>query len=64
METKINTTTSHNISIEDKANILVDGFNAGKLFLHQLKSYTYKSPINSPLPKYNYPIFIDQTLNK
>jgi len=47
--------TFGNISIEDKSNMLIEGFNEGKEFLDKLQSGTYTS-VYQKKQKYKYPL--------
>jgi len=55
LETQITDTLGYNITIDDKALMLVEGFNEGKSFLSQLQTNIYKGPKIPNKLKYTYP---------
>lgn len=55
LETQVADTTGYTVTTEDKAKMLVEGYDQGKLFLQQLATNTYVGPKIPPLQKYNYP---------
>jgi predicted acylesterase/phospholipase RssA len=55
LETKTTDTIGYSVTIDDKALMLVEGFNEGKAFLVQLKTNTYKRPKIPEKQRYKYP---------
>jgi len=55
LETKSVNAVGYNLSTEDKARMLVEGFNEGKQFLARLKNNTYVGPNIPPKSTYTYP---------
>jgi predicted acylesterase/phospholipase RssA len=55
LETKIGDTTGYTLTTEDKALMLVEGFNEGKAFLSQLDTNTYTGPNIPDKLAYTYP---------
>ena len=55
LETKSVNAIGYNVTSEDKAMLLVEGFNEGKSFLSQLYSGTYKGPDIPEKQTYTYP---------
>lgn len=48
-------TTGYTVSVEDKGQMLIDGFNAGKVFLQQLVTNSYVPPPTQNVGTYSYP---------
>lgn len=57
LETKTTDTMGSNVNIEERAHMLVEGFNDGKKFLSQLYTDTYVGPKISPKTNYVYPVY-------
>ena len=55
LETKVVNVVDYNLSTDDKAHMLVEGFNEGKSFLSQLCDNTYLGPKIPPKLSYTYP---------
>lgn len=55
LETQTNDTIGLTTTIDDKAHMLVEGFNQGKTFLSQLYHGTYEPPKVPPILRYSYP---------
>lgn len=50
------------ITQDIKAQMLIEGYNKGKEFIHQVNTNSYVGPIPQPLLKYNYPVYYDNTI--
>jgi len=50
-------TLGHDITTEEKATLLVEGFNQGKLFIESIISNSYNDPILPDKLSYSYPIY-------
>lgn len=59
LETKNTNTMGYGVTIDDKALMLVEGFNEGKNFIAQLQSNTYTGPAIPPKMSYTYPIYYE-----
>lgn len=57
LETKTTDTIGYTVTTDDKALMLVEGFNEGKSFLDQLQSGTYSGPTIPQVQKYKYPTY-------
>jgi predicted acylesterase/phospholipase RssA len=57
LETYVIDTMGNNVTPEDKALMLVEGFNQGKCFIEQMKTGGYSNPKISKIQKYTYPIY-------
>lgn len=55
LEVNIDDILGYNITTEQKASMLVEGFNEGKTFLHQLYNNSYRAPPISSQLQYTYP---------
>lgn len=55
LETKVVNVIGYNLSTDDKAHMLVEGFNEGKSFLSKLCDNTYLGPKIPPKLSYTYP---------
>jgi hypothetical protein len=45
----------YEIKVEEKAQMLVEGFNQGKEFISEIRAGTYRGPPIRPKPVYAYP---------
>lgn len=57
LETKTTDTIGYTVTIDDKALMLVEGFNEGKSFIAKLQSGTYSGPKIPSIQKYSYPTY-------
>jgi predicted acylesterase/phospholipase RssA len=57
LETKNVDTIGYTLTTDDKALMLVEGFNEGKIFLSQLRDGTYKGPTIPQHQTYTYPSY-------
>lgn len=57
LETKTTDTIGYTVTTDDKALMLVEGFNEGKSFIAQIQTNTYSGPKIPPIQKYNYPTY-------
>jgi predicted acylesterase/phospholipase RssA len=66
LESQNTDTIGFTITIDDKAHMLVEGFNQGKTFLNQLYHGTYEPPKIPPKLKYEYPpyYFLEDALDQ
>lgn len=55
LETSTNDTIGYGVTTEDKAKMLVEGFNEGKSFLYSIQNNTYSHPSSPDNQKYKYP---------
>lgn len=55
LEATTNDTMGYGVNTDDKARMLVEGFNEGKLFLAQMQNNTYIDPKIPEISRYTYP---------
>jgi hypothetical protein len=55
LETGITNAVGYGMTVDDKAHLLVDGFNQGKVFLSQIRDNSYIGPSIPSIKTYKYP---------